>query len=60
LPARLHFLFISKRNQTNLTVVPAMVQVAIGSSSPVVATMTNANNEAITNGPPVIWTSMTR
>ena len=51
------FLFISKRNQTNLTVVPAMVQVATGSSSPVVATLTNSNNEAITNGPPVIWTS---
>jgi serine/threonine protein kinase/uncharacterized protein YjdB len=51
------FLFISRRNQTNLTVVPAVVQVPIGSSSPVVATLTNANNEAIANGPPVTWAS---
>jgi uncharacterized protein YjdB len=51
------FLLISRRNQTNLTVVPAVVQVSVGSSAPVVATVSNANNEAITTGPPVKWSS---
>jgi uncharacterized protein YjdB len=33
------------------------VQVSVGSSAPVVATVSNANNEAITTGPPVKWSS---
>ena len=33
------------------------MQVSIGSSAPVVATLSNANNEAITTGPPIKWTS---
>jgi hypothetical protein len=51
------FLFISRRNQTSLNVVPAAVQVSVGASAPVVATLVNAKNEAITTGPPVVWSS---
>ena len=50
------FMFISRRNQTNLTVVPATLQVAMGSKASVVATLSNANGEAIANAP-VKWSS---
>src|SRR5262249_21122711 len=51
------FFWISRRNQMNLNVVPAAVQVAVGGSAPVVATVTNAKNEAITPAPIVTWST---
>jgi len=51
------FLWISRRNQMNLNVVPAAVQVAVGGSTPVAATVTNAKNEAITPAPVVLWST---
>jgi serine/threonine protein kinase len=51
------FLLISRRNQLTLTVVPQAVQVSVGGSSPVAATVVDSKNEAVTTGPPILWTS---
>jgi eukaryotic-like serine/threonine-protein kinase len=54
-------IFVVNRNnqlkQLSLTVVPQAMQLAVGSSAPLVATVSNTKNEAVTNGPPVTWTS---
>ena len=54
------FFYVKSQNalkELNITVVPQAVQIAVGSTSPLAATVVNMKNEAVPNAPKVAWTS---